>query len=98
MREATYQAGLIKRIETLIPGCVVLKNDPREIQGIPDLLVLYKDRWAVLEVKISHGAKVQPNQMYYIETLGAMSYASFINPDNEEAVLDELQQAFGLTR
>lgn len=96
MREATYQAGLIKRIENLIPGCVVLKNDPRDVQGIPDLLVLYKDKWAMLEVKISHSSQVQPNQMYYIETLGAMSYTSFINPDNEGEVLNELQHAFGL--
>lgn len=93
MRESTYQAGLIKRIENLIPGCVVLKNDPRDIQGIPDLLVLYKDRWAALEVKMSHASMVQPNQEYYIETLGAMSFASFINPQTEDEVLDGLTRA-----
>jgi hypothetical protein len=95
MRESTYQAGLIKRIETLIPGCVVLKNDPREIQGIPDLLVLYKDKWGMLEIKVSSKSKRQPNQMYYIETLGEMSFAAFIHPENEEEVLHGLTRALG---
>jgi len=96
VRESTYQAELIKKIENLIPGCMVLKNDPREVQGIPDLLVLFETRWAMLEVKTSAGATRQPNQTYYVETLGQMSYTSFISPDNEEEVLHELQQAFGV--
>lgn len=98
MNEATYQASLIMRLKMLMPECIVLKTDPQDIQGMPDLLVLHRNRWAMLEVKISSKAKKQPNQMYYVETLGEMSYASFINPENEEEVLDELQQALGITR
>jgi hypothetical protein len=98
MKEAEYQALLTLRLRNLIPDCLVLKTDPRDIQGIPDLIILYFDKWAMLEVKMSPTSKKQPNQMYYIETLGAMSYASFINPENEEEVLRELQQAFGITR
>ena len=97
MNEGTYQAALIKRIENLLPGCIVLKNDPSIIQGIPDLLVLWNDKWAALEVKASPKSNIQVNQEYYIETLGRMSYASFINPQNEELILDELQHSFGLT-
>lgn len=91
--ENVYQAELIKRIKSLIPGSFVLKNDPDYIQGIPDLLILYKDKWAILEVKRSENEKHRPNQDYYIDMFGEWSYASFVYPENEEVVLDELQRA-----
>ena len=96
LRETTYQRNLIKRIKDLLPGSVVIKNDPNHIQGIPDLLVLYRDKWGALEVKLSASASVQPNQQYYVEHLGEMSYAAFIHPGNEEEILHELQLAFGI--
>ena len=96
--ENIYQAELIKKIESLIPGCFVLKNDPNYIQGIPDLLILYGDKWAMLEVKRSERDKHRPNQDYYIDRFGEWSYSSFIFPENEEVVLNELQQALGVKR
>ena len=98
MKESGYQSKLIKKILDLIPGSFVLKNDPRYIQGLPDVIVLYKNMWAALEIKIDGKANIQPNQQHYIDKLGAMSFASFINPDNEENVLNELQRAFGIGR
>jgi hypothetical protein len=97
-RETEYQTKLMRKIRLLIPGCVVLKNDPRHTQGFPDLLILYKDMWAILEVKRSRNATIQPNQNYYVQSLGAMSFASFIYPENEEEVLSDLQRAFGIKR
>jgi len=94
-KENEYQGQLIKKIERLIPGAFVLKNDPNYIQGIPDLLILYRDKWAILEVKRSANEKHQPNQDYYIEHFGEWVYSSFIFPENEEEVLNELQRAFG---
>lgn len=94
--ENVYQAELIKKIESLIPGCFVLKNDPNYIQGIPDLLILYGDKWAMLEVKRSEDDKHRPNQDYYIDKFGEWSYSSFIFPENEEVVLNELQRALGV--
>lgn len=94
IKENAFQAALIKDLKTLFPGCVVLKNDPNYIQGFPDLTILYKDRWAVLECKKSLSASKRPNQAYYVDMLEEMSYASFICPENREEVLDELQQAF----
>jgi hypothetical protein len=98
MRESKYQADLRKRIENLLPGCLILKNDPTVLQGIPDLLILHNDRWAMLEVKVSEHAPTQPNQPYYVDRLDAMSFASFIYPEIEEDVLHELQLAFRTRR
>ena len=92
--ERNYQAGLKKRILNRFPGSVILKTDPSQMQGIPDLLVLYKDRWALLEVKRDKKAKRQPNQETYVDQFNQMSFSAFIYPENEEEILDELQQSF----
>ena len=94
MLESKFQADLIKDIKNMFPGCVVMKNDSSYIQGIPDLLVLYNDRWASLECKKSEGARKQPNKEYYVEKLDSMSFSRFIFPENKEEVLRELQSAF----
>lgn len=92
-KEAVYQAKLIKRIKEILPGAMVLKNDSGYIQGIPDLTVLYKDRWATLEVKRSAKDAHRPNQDYYVESMNDMSFSAFIFPENEREVLDALQRA-----
>lgn len=94
MQERTYQSILIRKLQDILPGCLVLKNDSDYVQGIPDLLVLYKDRWAMLEVKASANSSIQPNQEFWVSELDSMSFASFIFPENEEEVLDALQSAF----
>ena len=94
MRENKFQAELIKELKNKIPGCVVLKNDPNYKQGIPDLVIFKDDKWAMLECKRNGHASKQPNQEYYIEKLNGMSFARFINPENKEEVLNELQQTF----
>lgn len=93
MRESVYQAKLIKKIQSRFPGCFILKNDPSENQGIPDILILFHDRWGMLESKISLRASIQPNQEYYVDMFNHMSFAAFICPENEEMVLDDLQSA-----
>lgn len=94
-KERDFQAKLIKEIKERFNGCIVLKNDPNYIQGFPDLTILYKDKWAVLECKREGNASKQANQEYYVNTLNRMSYSSFICPENKERVLNELQQSFG---
>lgn len=94
MLEREYQAQLIRQLKRLFPNCIILKNDTRHIQGIPDLTVLYGERWAMLEVKASARAAVQPNQEYYVNALNGMSFAAFIHPGNEEEVLRDLQHLF----
>lgn len=93
-REAQYQRGLIKRIKERFPGCMVFKNDPNYIQGIPDLTVLYGDHWATLECKRGPKDSHQPNQDHYVKKMNEMSFSSFIFPENEKEVLDALQRSF----
>ena len=90
--ESGFQDRLIKTLEALFPGCMVFKMD--QIQGIPDLLVLYRDKWASLECKRSAKATRQPNQEYYVGKMNEMSFSRFVSPENKEEVLDELQQIF----
>jgi len=97
-RESKFQSELIKELEEIFPDCVVLKNDPNYIQGFPDLLILYHNKWAALECKRSIREPYQPNQEYYLEVLDHMSFASVICPENRKAVLNELQLALAPRR
>lgn len=90
--ESGFQDKLIADIKNMFHGCMVFKMD--QVQGIPDLLVLYKDRWAALECKRSANAKKQPNQEYYVGLMDDMSFSRFVSPENKEEVLNELYQAF----
>lgn len=94
MLENKFQAGLIKKLKNMFPGCIVMKNDSSYIQGIPDLLILHKDKWASLEVKKTAKAKRQPNQEHYVGIMDKMSFSRFIYPENEEEVLSELRKSF----
>ena len=93
MLERDFQSKLIKELKTRFPGAIVIKNDPDYIQGIPDLLILYKNKWASLEVKNSEKAKHRPNQDYYVKMMNEMSFSSFIFPENKEDVLDDLERS-----
>ena len=94
MLERQFQADLIKEIKERFKGCIIIKNDSSYMQGIPDLMILYKNKWAALECKKNESANIQPNQEYYVRIMDDMSFARFIYPKNKEDVLNELQQAF----
>lgn len=90
--ESGFQDRLIKTISTMFPGSMIFKMD--QLQGLPDLLILYKDKWASLECKRSATEHHQPNQDYYVDLMNKMSFSRFIYPENKEEVLHDLQQAF----
>ena len=94
MLENRFKTKLIKEIKEMLPGCIILHIDPNEIQGMPDLLVLYENKWAALEGKRESGASHRPNQDYYVDLMNRMSFAAFIFPENKEEVLNELFEAF----
>lgn len=92
-KESDFQKDVINEIQERLPGSIVMKTDPRYIQGLPDLLVLFNDRWASLECKRSATANKQPNQDTYVEMMNDMSISRFIYPENKEEVLNEVQSA-----
>ena len=94
MLENKYQAQLISKIKKRFPGCIVMKNDSRYIQGIPDLTILYEKKWATLECKKSDKEPHRPNQDYYVNKMNQMSFSSFIYPENEEEILNEMERSF----
>lgn len=94
MLENQFQSDLVKELKVIFPGCFVLKNDPTFLQGFPDLMILFQNKWACLECKRSKTASHRPNQDYYVEKLKDMSYAEFICPENKKEILDDLRRFF----
>ena len=90
--ESGFQDKLRRELKMLFPECMIFKMD--QIQGIPDLLILYNDKWASLETKREAAAKRRPNQEYYVDLMNKMSFSRFIHPENKEEVFDELHKAF----
>lgn len=94
MKENEFQSNLKKELKEMFPGCIVTKMDPGDIQGIPDLLILYNKHWATLENKKDAKAMHRPNQDYYVNKMNEMSFSRFIYPENKEEVLNDLRSAF----
>lgn len=94
MKESDFQSKLIKELKERFVDCIVTKLDAGHIQGIPDLLILWRNHWATLECKKSANAKRRPNQEYYVNRMNEMSFSRFISPENKEEVLNDLEQAF----
>lgn len=94
-KESNFERETLLKIEKMFPGCIILKNDPQLNQGIPDRLILWGYKWAVLEFKASKNSLVRPNQQVYVEIMDRMSFARFIYPENRREVLNDLQRAFG---
>jgi hypothetical protein len=93
-KESEFQSDLIKQIKKDLPGSLVLKNDPGYLQGVPDLVVMHGDKYALLEVKKSPDEPHQPNQDYYIEKAKQESFGEFIFPENKEEILSEMYDYF----
>ena len=92
-KENQFQRTLVKEIRNHYNNeCIVTKLDSGYIQGIPDLLILHKDKWATLECKKSKNAHRQPNQQYYVDKMDKVSFSKFIYPENKEEVLNELYE------
>ena len=92
--ERIFQSKLIKELKTEFSHAVVMPMGGNYIQGFPDVLILYGDKWATLECKRSADAPKRPNQDTYNDMFNNMSFSRFIYPENKEEVLDELREFF----
>lgn len=96
MKETEFQAELKKKIKNAVPGSVILKNNPNDILGIPDLTVLSPNgKYAILECKRASNSNIQALQDYYIDKFNKASYGKFVNPANEEEVIEDLKRILG---
>lgn len=94
MNERDFQKKLIKQLKTMFPGIEIMKQDAGYKSGMPDLVLFYKNHYAMLECKKSADAHHQPKQDYYISKFNDWSYATFVYPENVNYILDELREVF----
>lgn len=90
---AGFKTKFIKNLQLEFPDCVVMLTDAQYQQGVPDILMLVGDAWFAFEVKAAANSSRRPNQEWWVDILNRLSYASFVYPENEREVLDEVQQA-----
>lgn len=93
MREGKFQTWFREQLEFHFPGSVVVKLDTRYKTGVPDLIMLWEDKWATFEVKADAKAAHRPLQDYYVQMMNDMSFSAFVHPENFEEVLDAVQRA-----
>lgn len=94
MLESNFKQKLIAELKERFPKCDIVFLSPENYQGIPDLAIFWKDKWAMLEGKREEDAPVRPNQRYWVDHFNKMSFCSFIYPENKEEVLNALERAF----
>lgn len=91
MKESTFQKKIIDTIKAKYPGAIVLKNDANYLQGIPDLLVIFRSKYLFIECKVSGTASHQPNQDYYVNYVNSVGgYACFMYPEIFEEKMAEI--------
>ena len=91
--EGRFKARVKKKLVSLFPGCWLQEMKAGD-QGIPDTLILFENKWALLEFKESKKAHRQPNQKFYVDKFNKMGFSRFIYPENELEVLYELKLYF----
>jgi hypothetical protein len=94
--ESEFVFELKHELKHRFPGCFIIKLDSNQVQGIPDLLVLWGRFWAILETKRGSRSVRQPNQEYYVGLFDEMSFSAFVHPLNYRDILDDMERAFGI--
>jgi hypothetical protein len=95
-KESDFEADFMERLDSEMPEPGFwIKGNSAMRQGVPDRMYLNGPHWAALEFKKDSKAPPEPNQPYYVEKLGKMSYASFVTPENADEVISGIREAFG---
>ncbi len=76
-----------RRSPRLLPGSLVLKNDPNYIQGIPDLMILHGDMWVYSGQRPRAMEFSEPG--YYVNQLTRLGFARFIYPRTSRRVFND---------
>lgn len=87
--EGRFKRRIKKRIREYLPGCFMHEMKAGK-QGIPDTLIIFRKRWALLEFKESENAHHRPNQDYYVALFNDLGFSRFVYPENEIEVMNDL--------
>ena len=69
--------------------------DAGKVNGIPDLIIFYKKKYARIETKREQDAAKRLHQEYYINMFKKQGiYAEFLMPENEEEIINGLRRYF----
>lgn len=93
--ESAFRTSFINKLKSLSPDIMVEFADPKKVNGIPDLIIFFREKYARIETKRSSTASKRLHQEYYINLFKSQGiYATFLTPENEEEVLNELRRYF----
>ena len=97
--EGNFKKKLIKDLEKEFPDSIITKLEADYKNGIPDILILHKDKWATLEAKptkadVTNERQNKLAQDHYVARMNSMGYSSYIYPENKQEVLNELKIHF----
>jgi hypothetical protein len=95
MSEATFRTKFLKDVKDLSPDIIIEFADPQRRNGIPDVIIFYKKKFARIETKRSKNASKRLHQQYYIDYFNSQGiYAAFLTPENKEEVFNALRRYF----
>ena len=95
MSEATFRTKWLNKFKKLSPDIFIEFADPKRKNGIPDVIIFYKKKYARLETKRSKNASKRLHQQYYIDYFNSQGiYAAFLTPENQEEVYNALRRYF----
>lgn len=95
MSEATFRTKFLKDVKDLSPDIIIEFADPQRRNGIPDVIIFYKKKFARIETKKSKNASKRLHQQYYIDYFNNQGiYAAFLTPENKEEVFNALRRYF----
>jgi hypothetical protein len=96
VKESKFEQDFCRRLRNVDKDVIVVKLTG--ISGIPDRIVLYHDKFVLLEFKRSKNASHRPLQDWYIDHFDGWGLARFVYPENGEEVFSEVLDWFGLSR
>lgn len=95
--EGALQKKIIKWLKENGAYVIKTKPQPGTPVGCPDVIALYLDQWAALEVKKAANAKDQPGQKATQAFLRKNNYFVYrVHPDNWPEIKQELADKFFL--
>lgn len=92
--ESTFEKEFCKALRQTLGERYTYTFKLTAAKGIPDRLILYKDKYALLEFKQYKNAKKQPGQETWVGHFDNLAYAAIVYPENAEKVMQDILNYF----